>query len=191
MAHLTNFSFEFFYKIFTEDASLPFLYHGAKKSKMTKNSNQGGSCLKPDRFNVVVTLYVLNGMSLTCIHVDAYASTDPVGSISAKEAEPIDVIKAVWFSMDTPRLLYANKKISVTSESSSILLKRLRAFRERNVYRAGWGKIWEGGGRVGCALGPLTGVIAQGWDYLALIFSLLVSRSQKTQGRAYERPGQN
>ena len=32
----------FFYKIFTEDASLPLLYHGAKKSKMTKNSNQGG-----------------------------------------------------------------------------------------------------------------------------------------------------
>ena len=49
MAHLTNFSFEFFYKIFTEDASRPLLYHGAKKSKMTKNSNQGGgSCLKPD-----------------------------------------------------------------------------------------------------------------------------------------------
>ena len=45
MAHLTNFSFEFFYNIFTEDASLLFLYHGAKKSKMTKNSNQGGSCL--------------------------------------------------------------------------------------------------------------------------------------------------
>ena len=42
MAHLTNFSFEFFYDIFTEDASLLFLYHGAKKSKMTKNSNQGG-----------------------------------------------------------------------------------------------------------------------------------------------------
>ena len=40
MAHLTNFSFELFYKIFTEDASLPLLYHGAKKSKMTKNSNQ-------------------------------------------------------------------------------------------------------------------------------------------------------
>ena len=47
MAHLTNFSFEFVYEIFTADASLPFLYHGAKKSKMTKNSNQGGgSCLK-------------------------------------------------------------------------------------------------------------------------------------------------
>ena len=30
-----------FYDIFTEDASLLFLYHGAKKSKMTKNSNQG------------------------------------------------------------------------------------------------------------------------------------------------------
>ena len=47
MAHLTKFFFEFFYEIFTEDASLLFLYHGAKKSKMTKNSNQrggGGSC---------------------------------------------------------------------------------------------------------------------------------------------------
>ena len=32
----------FFYQIFTEDASQPLLYHGAKKSKMTKNSNQGG-----------------------------------------------------------------------------------------------------------------------------------------------------
>ena len=42
MAHLTNVSFEFFYKIFTEDASLPLLHYGAKKSKMTKNSNQGG-----------------------------------------------------------------------------------------------------------------------------------------------------
>ena len=31
-----------FYEIFTEDASLSLLYHGAKKSKMTKNSNQGG-----------------------------------------------------------------------------------------------------------------------------------------------------
>ena len=48
VAHLTNFSFEFFCKIFTEDASRPLLYHGAKKSKMTKNSNQGGgSCLNP------------------------------------------------------------------------------------------------------------------------------------------------
>ena len=46
MAHLTNFSFEFFYKIFTEEASQPLLYHGVKKSKMTKNANQGrGSCL--------------------------------------------------------------------------------------------------------------------------------------------------
>ena len=51
MAHLTNFSFEFFYEIFTEDASLLFLYHGAKKSKMTKNSNQGGSCLKLERLS--------------------------------------------------------------------------------------------------------------------------------------------
>ena len=45
VAHLTNFSFEFFYEIFTEDASLLRLYHLAKKSKMTKNSNQGGPAL--------------------------------------------------------------------------------------------------------------------------------------------------
>ena len=45
MAHLTNFSLKYFYEIFTEDASPFCLYHGAKKSKMTKNSNQGGSCL--------------------------------------------------------------------------------------------------------------------------------------------------
>ena len=45
MAHLTNLPFDFSYEIFTEDASLLFLYHGAKKSKMTKNSNQGGPAL--------------------------------------------------------------------------------------------------------------------------------------------------
>ena len=49
MANLTNFSFEFFYEIFTEDASQLLLYHGAKKSKMTKNSNQGGSCLNTNK----------------------------------------------------------------------------------------------------------------------------------------------
>ena len=44
MAHLTNFSFEFFYAIVIQDASL---YQGAKKSKMTTNSNQrGGGGLK-------------------------------------------------------------------------------------------------------------------------------------------------
>ena len=30
------------YEFFTKDASLRLLYHGAKKSKMTKNSDQGG-----------------------------------------------------------------------------------------------------------------------------------------------------
>ena len=66
--------------------------------------------LKPDRFNVVVKLYLFNGVGLTSVHVDAHASTDPVDSISTKEAEPIDVIKAVRFSMDTPRLLHTNKE---------------------------------------------------------------------------------
>ena len=46
MADLINFSFEFFYEIFTQNASLLRLYHGAKKSKMTKNSHQGGPALK-------------------------------------------------------------------------------------------------------------------------------------------------
>ena len=48
MAHLTNFSFEFSYKIFTEDAALPLLYHGAKKVKNDQKlkSKGGGSCLK-------------------------------------------------------------------------------------------------------------------------------------------------
>ena len=32
-AHLTNISFEFIYAIFTEDASLRFLNHGAKSQK--------------------------------------------------------------------------------------------------------------------------------------------------------------
>ena len=45
VAHLTNLSFEFFTK-FSQKMPLYFfyrlLYHGAKKSKMTKNSNQGG-----------------------------------------------------------------------------------------------------------------------------------------------------
>ena len=50
VAHLTNFSFKFFYKIFTEDAPPPLLYHDAKKSKMTKNSNQGGSCLNTKNY---------------------------------------------------------------------------------------------------------------------------------------------
>ena len=35
MAYLINFSFEFFYEMFTEDAPLLLLYHGAKKSKMS------------------------------------------------------------------------------------------------------------------------------------------------------------
>ena len=36
------FPLNFFYEFFTEGASLLLLYHGAKKSAMTKNSNKGG-----------------------------------------------------------------------------------------------------------------------------------------------------
>ena len=35
----------FFYKILTEDASLPLLYHGAKKSKWPKTQIKGGPAL--------------------------------------------------------------------------------------------------------------------------------------------------
>ena len=40
---LTNFSFELCNAVFTQDASLFFLYHGANKKKVnkTKSSNQG------------------------------------------------------------------------------------------------------------------------------------------------------
>ena len=50
---MTNFSFEFFYAIFTQDALLLFLHHGAKKSKMTKNSNQGGPALKRTAITII------------------------------------------------------------------------------------------------------------------------------------------
>ena len=60
MAHLTNVFFEFFYKIFTEDGSVLCLYHGAKKSKMTKNPNQGG---------------VLPGLLVTTYNIGAYKLT--------------------------------------------------------------------------------------------------------------------
>ena len=54
-AHLTNFSLEFLHAVFTQHAALHLLHHGAKKSKMTKNSNQGrGPCLKPFQQGVVV-----------------------------------------------------------------------------------------------------------------------------------------
>ena len=76
MAHLTNFSFAFFYEIFTEDASLPILYHGAKKSKMTKNPNQGGPALNQPRNTIfsasdaTVTLH-LSVLITTCSAVSS------------------------------------------------------------------------------------------------------------------------
>ena len=49
VANLTNFSCECFDENFTDDASLPHLYRGAKSQKWPKSSNQGGgggrSCL--------------------------------------------------------------------------------------------------------------------------------------------------
>ena len=46
MAHLTNFSFEFSYENFTEDASQRFIYHGAKTKKNDQKLKSRGSCLK-------------------------------------------------------------------------------------------------------------------------------------------------
>ena len=73
---MTNVSFEFFYKIFTEDASLPLLYHGAKKSKMTKNSNQGGggSCLKFSLPNIWLSMSFLC-FCVVCAQVKAMVCT--------------------------------------------------------------------------------------------------------------------
>ena len=45
VAHLTNFSFEIFYAIFTQDVPVLFLYYGAKKSKKWPNLKSRGSCL--------------------------------------------------------------------------------------------------------------------------------------------------
>ena len=42
VAHLTKFSFEFFYETFTEDAPLFFLYHGAKKVKNDQKLKSSG-----------------------------------------------------------------------------------------------------------------------------------------------------
>ena len=64
MAHLTNFSFNFFYKIFTEYASLLFLYHGAKKSKMTKKWNQGGPALRPRETAAFLLHYWQTGLMI-------------------------------------------------------------------------------------------------------------------------------
>ena len=69
MAYLTNFSFEFFYEIFTADASLRLLYHGAKKSKMTKNSKSRGSCLND---NYLVTCDLKN-TKIRCDNSSSYA----------------------------------------------------------------------------------------------------------------------
>ena len=57
MVHLTNFSFEFLCEIFTEDASLLFLYYGAKKSKMIKNSNQGGPALGQPPLEAILVMF--------------------------------------------------------------------------------------------------------------------------------------
>ena len=55
-----------FYEIFTEDTSPLFLYHGAKKSKMTKNPNQGGPALRvksPGHAQYILTASLLHFMA--------------------------------------------------------------------------------------------------------------------------------
>ena len=67
MAHLTNFSFEFLKKIFAEDASLCLLYRGAKKSKMTKNSNQGGPALGRTPLEAILVIFGRRALILFCL----------------------------------------------------------------------------------------------------------------------------
>ena len=78
MAHLANFSFEFFYEIFTEDASRLLLYDGAKKSKMTKSSNQG---VLPSILFIAHVVYsiatqVAVTRPLAASHLDLYVPRD-------------------------------------------------------------------------------------------------------------------
>ena len=84
MAHLTNFSFEFVYEIFTEDASLPLLYQGAKKVEDDKNSNQGGSCLN---CGTQVTLVPLTKL----LQIPVFSSSK---STSTQATYCFDLIKA-------------------------------------------------------------------------------------------------
>ena len=58
MAHLTNFSFECFYEIFTEDASLRLLYHDAKKVKNDQKpkSRRGAALMARSRVFEDLTL---------------------------------------------------------------------------------------------------------------------------------------
>ena len=58
MAHLTNFSFELFYEIFTEGASPLILYHGAKNVKNDKTSNQGSPALMIYKLSNLQTVMV-------------------------------------------------------------------------------------------------------------------------------------
>ena len=84
------------------------LFGGRQKGcEYSRFLNVFNSYFEPDRFNVVIQL---NGTRLTSVHADAHAFTGLDDSISVKEAEPINVVKAVRFSVDTPRLLHANKK---------------------------------------------------------------------------------
>ena len=57
MAHLTNFSFEFFYKIFTEDASQPLLYHGAKKVKNDQKLKLRGPAIRQDPLEAILVIF--------------------------------------------------------------------------------------------------------------------------------------
>ena len=69
MAHLTNVSFEFFYEIFTEDASQLFVYHGAKKSKMTKTQIKGGPALTRKRALKIAIILIIIYIIGPCLKV--------------------------------------------------------------------------------------------------------------------------
>ena len=108
-----------FYEIFTEDASLLLLYHGAKKSKVTKISNQGvplsplSSLFSFSSFNV----------NILHLHVKLQIAIDRNGFGKTKEEGQIYKILPYFFLSFSPGLSYG--------------LSKFRRWRKRERARAG------------------------------------------------------
>ena len=91
---LTNFSFEFFIEIFTADASLHFLYHGAKKSfcENDQKLKTRGSCLK----SALVRFFLIANTPtwrVCCIH-------DPAGQVSHFSGTSSGIYCLTWSSLN-------------------------------------------------------------------------------------------
>ena len=72
------------------------------------------------------------------MYIYAYPSADTISSISAVDAVIAHVVMAVRFSVVAPGFLYTDEnwvEFFVSVESSSFLLNKLRAFRERKLNR--------------------------------------------------------